>query len=333
MECEVAVFPSLARSREWPDSEVPALSLIGAPSDIGAAGRGAGMGPEALRVAGLSDALRCAGWSVKDQGDVLGPANPGMTPIGGYRHLEETRHWCGAVRDAIYHNLVDGHLPVLLGGDHSLSMGSLAAVSRHCAERQKPLWVLWIDAHADFNTGQSSPSGNLHGMPLAVACGHGPERLTALGSTTPMVDSSRIFLFGVRSIDDLEQQRLHENHITVCDMQIIRQKGVAGILALFLDRVAMEDGHLHVSFDVDGLDPAVAPGTGIHVPNGISLDDARLCMELIGRSGLMASLDVMEINPALDIQNQTAEIAVDLLQLLFEEMRRQRSRAFQMELA
>jgi arginase family enzyme len=183
----------------------PPIALIGAPTDIGAGHRGSSMGPEALRVAGIEAALRRLGCAIEDRGNIAGPVNPDASPVNGYRHLEETTIWCQAVRDAVHDALRRGSLPILLGGDHSLSIGSIAGVARYCAAMQRPLSVLWLDAHADFNTPDTSPSGNIHGMPVAVIAGHGPGRLMGLGDQVPMVDPSRIIQLGVRSIDASEK--------------------------------------------------------------------------------------------------------------------------------
>ena len=178
----------------------PPIDLIGAPTDIGADNRGGSMGPEALRVAGLQEALERLGYTVNDRGNLIGPVNPNRGTVDGYRHLEETALWCEQARDAVRSSLDNGHMPILLGGDHSLAIGSIAGVAAHCATAGKPLSVLWLDAHADFNTAETSPSGNIHGMPVAIVAGRGPERLTKLGPAVPMLEPSRIVQIGVRSV-------------------------------------------------------------------------------------------------------------------------------------
>lgn len=277
------------------------------------------MGPEALRVAGLGLALRRMGFTVLDQGNLSGPLNPQEPPVNGYRHLKEVVAWCATVRDAVYASLQAGDLPILMGGDHSLAIGSVAGVSRFCAEAGKPLSMLWLDAHADFNTPESSPSGNIHGMPVAVAAGYGPPELVSLGHTTPMLDSSRIVQVGIRSVDAIEKRKVAENQLTVYDMRQIDEMGMRAIMTKALEQLTRDDGHLHVSFDVDFLDPDIAPGVPTTVPGGPNYREAQLCMEMIYDSGLMASLDIIELNPAFDIHNKTAELIVELVESLFGE--------------
>lgn len=295
------------------------VSLIGAPTDVGASRRGASMGPEALRVAGLAPALEKLGYDVHDAGNLSGPVNPSAHPHNGYRHLGETADWCESVRDAVYHTLSEEACPVVMGGDHALAIGSLAGVARHCSERDEPLWVLWLDAHSDYNTPATSPSGNLHGMPVAVACGHGPEHLTRLGQSVPFVNASRIFQVGIRSIDADEKNLLSNSNIRLYDMRRVDELGMRAVMSQVLEEIARHGGHLHVSFDVDFLDPSIAPGVATTVPGGPTYREAQLCMEMVYECGLMRSLDIMELNPAYDVRNQTAELAVALVKSLFGE--------------
>ncbi len=292
------------------------VSLIGAPTDVGASHRGASMGPEALRVAGLAAALTGCGREVVDRGNLGGPANPGAAAVGGFRHLGEVTAWNRAVHDSVYRDLCAGALPILLGGDHCLSIGSIAAVARFARDRGLDLRVLWIDAHADFNTPATSPSGSLHGMPLACLCGFGPEPLVTLGGRTPALTPREVRQIGIRSVDPGERRFLHEQGVEVFDMRFIDEVGVRQAMEFALDGV---DGntHLHVSFDVDSLDPEIAPGVGTTVPGGLTYREAQLCMEMIADTGRLASLDVMELNPALDVRNRTAALAVDLIESLF----------------
>lgn len=295
------------------------IALIGAPTDIGAGHRGGSMGPEALRVAGIEAALRRLGNEVIDRGNLSGPANPEAAPVKGYRHLDETADWCGTVRDAVYAALTDGLLPILLGGDHSLAIGSIAGVARHCAEQGSPLSVLWLDAHADFNTPDTTPSGNIHGMPVAVVAGQGPPALTSLGHTSPMLDASHIIQLGIRSVDRVEKQLVVQSGLEVHDMRRIDENGMRRTMDHVLERLARIGGHLHVSFDVDFLDPSIAPGVGTTVPGGPTYREAQLCMEMVYDSGLMRSLDIMELNPAYDDRNKTAELVIELVESLFGE--------------
>jgi arginase len=225
--------------------------------------------------------------------------------------------WCSGVHDAIYASLTVGEFPLLMGGDHSLAIGSIAAAARYCAERSKPLAVLWLDAHADFNVASSSPSGNLHGMPVSIIAGKGPHELTMLSGAVPIVPAGRIVQIGVRSVDATEKKLVVESGMTVYDMRRIDELHMRTVVEQALAQVSEHDVHLHVSFDVDFLDPSIAPGVPSTVPGGPTYREAQLCMEMIHDSGLMASLDVMELNPAYDEGNRTAELAVELVESLF----------------
>jgi arginase len=290
--------------------------LIGAPTDVGAADRGASMGPEALRVAGLMDALRARELEVIDAGNLSGPGNPAEPARAGYRHLAEVVRWNELVHASVHAELSARRLPILLGGDHSLAIGSISAVARFCREQGRKLRVLWLDAHADFNTSTLSPSGNLHGMPVACLCGFGPAALTAIGGRTPAIDPSWLRLIGVRSVDALERRFVHEHRLDVFDMRHVDEMGMRQTMEQVLAGVDA-DTHLHVSFDVDFLDPEIAPGVGTSVPGGPTYREAQLCMEMIADTRRLASLDVVELNPAFDVHNRTARLAVDLIESLF----------------
>ena len=293
-----------------------AVSLIGAPTDIGAGMRGASMGPEALRVAGLAAVLQAQGLQVQDCGDVAGPRNPWQAPMDGYRHLNEVVAWNQALHAAVYAQLGLARLPIVLGGDHCLAIGSISAVARHCRDAGKKLRVLWLDAHADFNTNTLTPSGNLHGMPVACLCGLGPQALTAIGGQVPAIEAAWLRQIGIRSVDAGEKRLVHAHNLEVFDMRFIDEQGMRATMQLALADLDA-DTHLHVSFDVDFLDPAIAPGVGTTVRGGPNYREAQLCMEMIADTGLLASLDIMELNPALDERNRTAELAVDLVESLF----------------
>jgi len=293
-----------------------AVSLIGAPTDIGAGMRGASMGPEALRVAGLQPTLEGQGVTVHDQGNLSGPGNPNLPARDGYRHLPEVVSWNRLVHAAVYGELQAARLPILLGGDHCLAVGSISAVARHCRERGRPLRILWLDAHADFNTAVLTPSGNLHGMPVACLCGQGPAELIEVGGAVPAIKPDMIRQIGIRSVDQGEKRLVHEVGLEVYDMRYIDERGMRHTLTQALDGMT-PDTHLHVSFDVDFLDPDIAPGVGTTVPGGPTYREAQLCMEMIADTGRLASLDIMELNPALDVRNRTAAVAVDLVASLF----------------
>lgn len=297
----------------------PAIDLIGAPTDIGAGVRGASMGPEALRVAGLQAALEGHGLAVFDRGNLRGPANPWLAPVDGYRHLLEVVQWSQAVFDAVSAALQAGHLPLLLGGDHCLAVGSISAVARFCAAAGRSLRVLWLDAHADFNTNALTPSGNLHGMPMACLCGLGPEPLTQLArlpGAAPALRPGQVRQIGVRSVDAGEKRLVHAQGLEVFDMRHVDEFGMRQTMEQAL--AGLDAGsHLHLSFDLDFLDPGIAPGVGTPVPGGPTYREAQLCMEMIADSGRLASLDIVELNPALDLRNRTARLAVDLVESLF----------------
>ena len=292
------------------------ISLIGAPTDVGASARGASMGPEALRVARLQPILEQQGLTVLDRGNLGGPPNPQSAAVDGYRHLPEVLAWNRAVHDAVLGELRAGRLPILLGGDHSLGVGSIAAVARHCRDMDRKLRVLWLDAHADFNTSELTPSGNLHGMPVACLCGFGPAELIGIGGAVPAVDPACIRQIGIRSVDPGEKRFVHEQRLEVFDMRYVDEMGMRVTMEHALAGVD-EHTHIHVSFDVDFLDPVIAPGVDTVVPGGPTYREAQLCMEMIADTGRMGSLDVMELNPALDQRNKTAEVAVDLIESLF----------------
>jgi arginase len=292
------------------------ISLIGAPTDVGAGSRGASMGPEALRVAHIASTLESHGLEVLDRGNLSGPRNPWLPPVNGYRHLAEVTAWNQSLHTAVYAELQLGRLPIVLGGDHCLGIGSISAVARHCRDVGKKLRVLWLDAHADFNTSALTPSGNIHGMPVACLCGHGPQELIEIGGQVPAIQAQWVRQIGIRSVDQGEKRFVHEQGLEVFDMRFIDEMGIRSTMEQAL--MELDDNtHLHVSFDVDFLDPDIAPGVGTTVRGGPTYREAQLCMEMIADTGLLASMDVMELNPALDERNRTAEVAVDLIESLF----------------
>lgn len=292
------------------------IGLVGAPTDIGAGTPGASMGPQALRVAGLAEALRRQGCQVVDAGDLSGPANPWQSTAGGYRHLAQVVRWNARVYEAVSAQLQSGHLPLLLGGDHSLGVGSVAAVARHCRSQGRALRVFWLDAHTDFNTAQLTPSGNMHGMPVACLCGFGPRELVELGGTGPALHADELRMVGIRSVDVGERHFVHEQGLDIYDMRTIDERGMRAVMEAALDGLPPQ-AHVHVSFDVDFLDPDYAPGVGTAVRGGPTWREAQLCMEMLADTGRVGSVDIVELNPALDVRNGTAQVAVELIESLF----------------
>ena len=292
------------------------IELIGAPTDVGAADRGASMGPEALRVAGITQALSARWYTVRDKGNLQGPKGFKGYTKKGYKNLDEVLTWNTAVYESVRASLSKEAIPILLGGDHSLAVGSISAVARHCVDAHKKLRVIWLDAHADFNTPAMSPSGNMHGMPLALLCGLGQPKLSALSSHAPAILPEMIRQIGIRSVDDGERRLIHELGVEVFDMRHIDEVGMRRTMQNALSGLG-PDAHLHVSFDVDFLDPAFAPGVGTTVQGGPTYREAQLCMEMLHDTLLVGSVDIVELNPALDIKNKTAKVAVDLVESLF----------------
>ena len=292
------------------------VSLIGAPTDVGASVRGAGMGPDALRVAGIHEALHAHRLHVVDLGNLAGPPNPWQSPARGIRHLPEVVAWNRSVYDAVSGALALEHVPLLMGGDHCLAIGSISAVSRHCRRHRRNLRVIWLDAHTDVNTEQISPSGNIHGMPVACLLGHGPADLVGWSGERAALGAHEIDFIGIRSVDADEKQAIRELGLQVFDMRHIDEHGMRYTMTEVLQDVD-ENTHIHVSFDLDCLDPLDAPGVGTGVRGGPTYREMQLCMEMIADTGRLGSLDVVELNPALDVHNQTAEVAVEFIESLF----------------
>jgi len=283
--------------------------LIGAPVDSGKRRTGCLMGPDALRTAGLAEALHALGHGVDDLGN-LSPETYSPDSEGGRLHKpNETAGWTARLARAAEGAMARG-LPIFLGGDHALSLGSVAGVANHAARAGRPLFVLWLDAHSDFHTPQTTGSGNLHGTPLGYVTGR--SGFDGFPPLTNPVPERNICLLGLRSVDDAERAALQGTAIRRHDMREIDERGIARPLAEFLDLVAAENGLLHVSFDVDFLDPSIAPAVGTTVPGGATMREGHLVMEMICDSGLMTSLDLVELNPFLDDRGRTAQLLVEL---------------------
>ena len=296
------------------------LAILGVPIDIGASQPGAIMGPAALRTAGLVENLRDLGHEVVDHGDV-GPPRPlaldPAIPSDKARNLAHIAAWSRLLSERTYAIVQSGACPIVLGGDHSLSIGTVNGVARHAQEAGRELFVLWLDAHADFNTPATTPSGNMHGMSAALLAGEpGVEAVFGVHARAAIRPANLRF-FGIRSIDSGERGLLRARGVEVIDMRLIDEFGVGALMRRVLEAVAAADGLLHVSFDIDFLDPSVAPGVGTAVPGGATIREAHLAMELLHDSGLVTSLDVVELNPFLDVRGQSAILLVDLIGSLF----------------
>ena len=298
-----------------PETRRP-IELIGAPVDAGAGRRGCAMGSEALRVAELEAALVSLGYLVTDRGNLAPVADPSVRLDGAVRNAAAVAGWTRAIEDAAYQSTQRGAVPVFLGGDHSLSMGSISGVARHAAEARRPLFVMWLDAHSDFNTPKTSPSGNMHGMPVAFVCGEsGFDGI--LPANRALVPPANVFQLGIRSIDPIERDLIATRGVNIYDMRTIDERGVAAIMRDVTRIVSEAGGLLHVSLDVDFLDPDVAPGVGTTVPGGATFREAHLVMEMLSDSALVTSLDLVELNPFLDDRGKSARIMVELTASLF----------------
>ncbi|MBS0565075.1 MAG: arginase [Proteobacteria bacterium] len=286
--------------------------LIGAPIDAGQRRAGCLMGPAAYRVAGLGPSITELGHLVSDWGDVaLPPLEPAACPNPAVHSLSEIVGWTRALSARTAEALAEGGFPIILGGDHSLALGSVAGAARHAADRGRPLFVLWLDAHSDIHTPLTTQSGNLHGTPVAYIAGH--RGFDALPPFPAPVPEERICLYGIRSVDPAEHASLLKTDMAICDMRVLDERGIVAPLREFLDRVRAANGMLHVSLDVDFLDPSIAPAVGTTVPGGATFREAHLVMELLHESRLVTSLDLVELNPFLDERGRTAKLMVELV--------------------
>jgi arginase len=299
--------------------EARRIAVLGAPIDLGASQRGTLMGPAALRTAGLLTVLDSLGFDVTDHGDlsVAGMSDLTDPPPAMANHYREIQRWARALSSRGYDLARSGAIPIFLGGDHSLSMGSVNAMARHWQDAGRELFVLWLDAHADYNTPATTLTANMHGMAASFLCGE--TGLDGLLGEEPRasIAPDHFELFGTRSIDRLERELMRQRKISVADMRAIDEFGVGVLMRGIIERVRSRDGVLHVSFDVDFLDPDVAPGVGTTVPGGATYREAHLIMELLHDSGLVRSLDIVELNPFLDERGRTARTAVELVGSLF----------------
>lgn len=297
------------------EKKVP-ISLIGVPLEEGSGRLGCAMGPAALRIAGIRQALQDLGYSVEDKGDIRAVPARDLALVPKALNLQTVGAFVRQLEAETYEVARSGGLPIILGGDHSLSMGSVSGMARHASDLGRPLFVLWLDAHADFNSPETSPSGNMHGMPVAYFCGRA-EFSPILPVERPLVKPDHVFQVGIRSVDPQERELVAANGVNVFDMRAIDEMGVAAIMRRILETVRDANGLLHVSFDVDFLDPDVAPGVGTTVPGGATFREAHLVMEMLCDSGLVSSLDLVELNPFLDDRGKSARVLVEMTASLF----------------
>ena len=290
------------------------IRIIGVPMDLGASRRGVDMGPSALRVAGLQARLKQLGRQVEDAGNVT-VAQPEGQPYGekNAKYLEEISETCKRLREMVGDALEKGFVPVVLGGDHSIAVGTVAGAAAHFRKESKGIGLIWLDAHGDMNTPETSPSGNVHGMPLASIVGYGPEELTALAGPKPMVEPRNAVLVGVRELDSKERRLIKESSVRVFTMRDIDERGMREVMADALRLAGDETAGIAVSLDMDFVDPTDAPGVGTPVRGGVTYREAHLALEMIADSKAMISLELVEVNPVIDLHNTTATLAVELV--------------------
>jgi arginase len=290
------------------------LRMVGVPMDLGSGRRGVDMGPSAIRIAGIGGQLQELGFEVVDDGDVAVPTPESRDQGDSHaRFLGEIYHVCNRLRLRVRRILEENDIPLILGGDHSIAMGTVSGVSEHYHNRGEKIGLIWVDAHADMNTPTSSPSGNVHGMPLAVIVGMGPEQLVEMGGFSPKVDRDHVCLIGLRNLDAQEKEIVQSAGVHAYTMRDLDERGMPAVLSEALQKACEGTAGFHLSFDLDGMDPGEVPGVGTPVKGGINWREANLLMEMVADSGRLLSLEITELNPVLDVRNQSAEVAVDLV--------------------
>ena len=294
------------------------IHVLGVPMDLGSGRRGVDMGPSAIRIAGVGERLAELGHKVIDEGDVV-IKNMEELKVGDTRarYLPEIGRASAVIARKVERIMAAGHFPLVLGGDHSIAIGTVSGIAAFARSQTKKIGLLWVDAHGDINTPDTSPSGNIHGMPLAVILGYGAQELTSVAGSFPKVDPSNVALVGIRSLDAGEKKRLKETGVQVHTMSDIDRHGVHRVMKKALAAVTNDTDFVHVSVDLDAVDPAVAPGVGTPVKGGLDYREAHLIMEVIADAGVMTSLEMVEVNPILDTGNASAEFAVELVQSAF----------------
>ncbi len=290
------------------------VAVISVHMDLGAGRRGVDMGPSAIRLAGLAPGLEQVGWRVQERGSVM-VREPEFARQGSEnaRYLKEVLDVCVRLRDETEAALEKRSLPVILGGDHSIAMGSVSGVARHFRKRKREIGIIWIDAHTDMNLPDTSPSGNIHGMPLSHLLGHGLPALRKLSGTRAAVKPENVALLGIRSVDRRERQLVRSSGVRAYTMSEIDERGLATCMREAIGRVTDGTAGFHLSFDLDGVDPRYAPGVGTAVPGGLTYREAHLICEAVARSKKLLSMDMVELNPTLDEQNITGKLAVELI--------------------
>jgi len=290
------------------------IAIIGAPMDLGAGRRGVDMGPSAIRLACLNEKLAMLGYQVDDLGNVIVdlPENIPAGPVNA-RYLPQIAHTCERVAELVERAMEQGRMPLVLGGDHSVAMGTVAGVASVYRKQEQKIGLIWIDAHADMNTPESSPSGNVHGMPLASLVGMGPRELTHIAGFAPKVDAANVAIIGLRSVDDVEGGNVRAAGVTAFTMRDIDERGLRSVMQEAIARATSGTAAFHLSFDMDAVDPDEAPGVGTPVRGGITYREAHLAMETVCDSGMMVSMEMVEVNPVIDSANRTALLAVELV--------------------
>jgi len=294
-------------------SPVRPIHIIGVPLDLGGGRRGVDMGPSAIRIAGLGERLASIGAVVVDRGDVDTPTPETRVARDPHKkYIREIARVCERLYQQAWRSHAAGALPIVLGGDHSLAAGSVGATSDFAASRGKDIGLIWIDAHGDMNTPETTTSGNVHGMPLAALLGREPAELARIGRRSPKVRAARTVLVGVRNLDALEKQRIRDSQVHLFTMKDIDRDGIAAVMKRAIAIAGRGTAGIHVSLDLDACDPAIAPGVGTPVKGGLDYREAHLALEMIADSGRLLGLDLVEVNPILDAQNQTAVLATEL---------------------
>jgi len=282
--------------------------------DLGAGRRGVDMGPSAMRLAGLNEKLSALGYEVEDLGNVV-VEQPESSPVGKpeARYLPQIAHTCARLADMVEKAAENHRVPLVLGGDHSVAVGTVSGMSRHFHAKGHKMGLIWVDAHADMNTPETSPSGNVHGMPLACLIGLGPRELTHISGYAPKVDAGAVALVGLRSVDDIERLNVRGTGVHPFTMRDIDERGLPAVMREAINIATAGTAGFHLSFDIDSLDPSEAPGVGTPVRGGITYREAHTAMELICDSSMMTSIEMVEVNPVLDEVNRTALLAVELI--------------------